>query len=139
MANNNSQDQNQVAGKDPPAPTVALVNPLVRQNNQHQSIVKVRDCLTKDLDGLNPAVTIPKFEAEHFELKPVMFNRLNTLGKFGGSPQENARQHLKSFLEICNPFKLPRVSNGVLKMKMFPYSLRDKGKAWLDSLTPGSL
>ncbi|KAK8584085.1 hypothetical protein V6N12_068335 [Hibiscus sabdariffa] len=93
----------------------------------------------EDLEGLNPAVTIPEFEAEHFELKPVMFNMLNTLGQFGGSPAENARQHLKSFLEICNSFKIHRVSNDVLKLKLFPYSLTDKAKAWLNKLPPGSL
>ncbi|KAK8684156.1 hypothetical protein V6N13_040187 [Hibiscus sabdariffa] len=82
----------------------------------------------EDLEGLNPAVTMPEFEAEHFELKPVMFNMLNTLGQFGGTPNENARQHLKSFLEICNSFKIHGVSNDVLKLKLFPYSLRDKAK-----------
>ncbi|KAK8694553.1 hypothetical protein V6N13_072101 [Hibiscus sabdariffa] len=93
----------------------------------------------EDLEGLNPAITIPEFEAEHFELKPVMFNMLNTRSQFGGSPAENARQHLKSFLEICNSFKIHGVSNDVLKLKLFPYSLRDKAKAWLNKLPPGSL
>ncbi|KAK8557919.1 hypothetical protein V6N13_008745 [Hibiscus sabdariffa] len=93
--------------------------------------------MVEDLDGLNPAVTIPKFEADHFELKPVMFNMLNILGQFGGSPAENARQHLKSFLEICNSFKIHGVSNDVLKLKLFPYSLRDKAKDWLNNLPPG--
>ncbi|KAK8705112.1 hypothetical protein V6N13_048720 [Hibiscus sabdariffa] len=44
----------------------------------------------EDLDGLNPSVTMPEFEAEHFEPKPVMFNMLNTLGQFGGSPAKKA-------------------------------------------------
>ncbi|KAK8563363.1 hypothetical protein V6N12_035511 [Hibiscus sabdariffa] len=92
----------------------------------------------KDLEGLNPAVTIPEFEVKHFDLKPVMFNMLNTLGQFGGSPAENARQHLKPFLEIYNSFKIHGVSNNVLKLKLFPYSLRDKAKAWLNNLPPGS-
>ncbi|KAK8676075.1 hypothetical protein V6N13_034129 [Hibiscus sabdariffa] len=82
---------------------------------------------------------MPEFEVEHFELKPVMFNMLNTLDQFGGSPTENARQHLKSFLEICNSFKIHGVSNDVLKLKLFPYSLRDKAKTWLNNLQPGSL
>ncbi|KAK8574493.1 hypothetical protein V6N12_062183 [Hibiscus sabdariffa] len=99
-------------------------------NNQQQPVRTVRDYLAEDLEGLNPAVTIPEFEAKHFELKPVMFNMLNTLGQFGGSPAENARQHLKSFMEICNSFKIHGVSNDILKLKLFPYSLRDKAKAW---------
>ncbi|KAK9043215.1 hypothetical protein V6N11_071562 [Hibiscus sabdariffa] len=55
------------------------------------------------------------------------------------SHAENARQHLKSFLEICNSFKIHGVSNDVLKLKLFPYSLRDKAKAWLNNLLSGSL
>ncbi|KAL4378720.1 hypothetical protein GQ457_02G024860 [Hibiscus cannabinus] len=107
--------------------------------NQQLPARTVRDYLAEDLEGLNPPVTMPDFKAEHFELKPVMFNMLNTLGQFGGTPNENARQHVKSFLEICNSFKIHGVSNDVLKLKLFPYSLRDKAKTWLNNLQPGSL
>ncbi|KAK8508707.1 hypothetical protein V6N12_032702 [Hibiscus sabdariffa] len=110
-----------------------------RNNGQHPVDEQDPPAPAEDLEGLNPAVTIPEFEAEHFELKPVMFNMLNTLGQFGGSPAENACQHLKSFLEICNSFKIHGVSNDVLKLKLFPYSLRDKAKAWMNNLPSGSL
>ncbi|KAK8632660.1 hypothetical protein V6N13_073046 [Hibiscus sabdariffa] len=142
MQGNNGQ--NPIDGKEqprqnPPAQAGRAIVPPIPQNNQQQPVRTVRDYLAEDLEGLNPAVTIPEFEAEHFELKPVMFNMLNTLGQFGGSPAENARQHLKSFLEIYNSFKIHGVSNDVLKLKLFPYSLKDKAKAWLNNLPPGSL
>ncbi|KAK8557898.1 hypothetical protein V6N12_010121 [Hibiscus sabdariffa] len=124
-------------GQNPPAQAGHAIAPP--QNNQQPPARTVRDYLAEDLEGLNPAVTTPEFEAEHFELKPVMFNMLNTLGQFGGSPAENARQHLKSFLEICNSFKIHGVSNDFLKLKLFPYSLTDKARAWLNNLQPGSL
>ncbi|KAK8972461.1 hypothetical protein V6N11_070836 [Hibiscus sabdariffa] len=139
MERNGNNGQHPVDGQDPPAPAGGAIVPPIPQNNQQQPVMTVRDYLPEDLEGLNPAVTIPEFEAEHFELKPVMFNMLNTLGQFGGSPAENARQHLKSFLEICNSFKIHGVSNDVLKLKLFPYSLRDKAKAWMNNLPPGSL
>ncbi|KAK8685777.1 hypothetical protein V6N13_124811 [Hibiscus sabdariffa] len=125
--------QNPVEGQDSPAPVIrqqpsapagGLLHPPAHQNNQQQPARTVRDYLAEDLNGLNPVVTILEFEAEYFELKPVMFNMLNTLGQFGRSPAKNARQHLKSFLEICNSFKIHGVSNDVLKLKLFPYSLR---------------
>ncbi|KAK8563354.1 hypothetical protein V6N12_035502 [Hibiscus sabdariffa] len=75
-------------GQNPSAPTGRAIAPP--QNNQQPPARTVQDYLAEDLEGLNPAVTIPEFEAEHFELKPVMFNMLNTLGQFGGSPAENA-------------------------------------------------
>ncbi|KAL4355443.1 hypothetical protein GQ457_06G011970 [Hibiscus cannabinus] len=111
-------------------PADGVIAPPAPQMNQQMPARTVRDYLAEDLEGLNPAVTMPDFEAEHFELKPVMFNMLNTLGQFGGTPNENARQHVKSFLEICNSFKIHGVSNDVLKLKLFPYSLRDKAKTW---------
>ena len=99
----------------------------------------VRDYLAEDLEGLNPGVVEPKIDADHFELKPVMFNMINTMGQFGGSATEDARQHLRSFMEICNSFKIHGVSADVLKLKLFPYSLRDRAKTWLNSQPPGSL
>ncbi|KAK8600671.1 hypothetical protein V6N12_050524 [Hibiscus sabdariffa] len=139
MQGNNGQnpiDGQEQPRQNPPAQTGRAIVP---PDNRQQPVRTVCDYLAEDLEGLNSAVTIPEFEAEHFELKPVMFNILNTLGQFGGSPTENARQHLKSFLEICNSFKIHGVSNDVLKLKLFPYSLTDKAKAWLNNLPPGSL
>ncbi|KAK9042694.1 hypothetical protein V6N11_017759 [Hibiscus sabdariffa] len=139
MEVNRNNGQQPADGQNLPAQAGGVIAPPIPQDNQQPPVRTVRDYLTEDLEGLNPAVTMPEFEAEHFELKPVMFNMLNTLGQFGGSPTEKARQHLKSFLEICNSFKIHGVSNDVLKLKLFPYSLRDKAKAWLNNLQPGSL
>ncbi|KAL4320217.1 hypothetical protein GQ457_18G006420 [Hibiscus cannabinus] len=148
MTHGQNNGQNPIEGQnapapatrqEPPASTMRLLVPPANQNNRQQPIRAVRDYLVEDLDGLNPVVIIPEFQAEHFECKPVMFNTLNILGQFGGTQHENARQHLKSFLKICNLLKIHGVSNDILKMKLFPYSLRDKVKAWLENLTPGSL
>ncbi|KAL4325276.1 hypothetical protein GQ457_11G023270 [Hibiscus cannabinus] len=139
MECNNNNGQPPADGQDLPVHADGAIAAPVQQMNQQLPARTVCDYMAEDLEGLNPAVTMPDFEAEHFELKPVMFNMLNTLGQFGGTPNENARQHLKSFLEICNSFKIHGVSNDVLKMKLFPYSLRDKAKTWLNNLQPGSL
>ncbi|KAL4387262.1 hypothetical protein GQ457_09G016970 [Hibiscus cannabinus] len=47
--------------------------------NQQLPARNVRDYLPEDLEGLTTLVTMPDFEAEHFELNPVIFNILNTL------------------------------------------------------------
>ncbi|KAK8972450.1 hypothetical protein V6N11_025555 [Hibiscus sabdariffa] len=117
MQGNNGQ--NPIDGQEQPRqnPPAQAGRAIVPPDNRQQPVRTVRDYLAEDLEGLNPAVTIPEFEAEHFELKP----------------------HLKSFLEICNSFKIHVVSNDVLKLKLFPYSLTDKAKTWLNNLPPGSL
>ncbi|KAL4341450.1 hypothetical protein GQ457_08G017870 [Hibiscus cannabinus] len=136
---NRNNGQPLADGQNLPAQADGVIAPPAQQMNQQLPTRTVRDYLAEDLEGLNPAVTMLDFEAEHFELKPVMFNMLNTLGQFGGTPNENARQHVKYFLEICNSFKIHGVSNDVLKLKLFFYSLRDKAKTWLNNLQPGSL
>ncbi|KAL4383514.1 hypothetical protein GQ457_15G016420 [Hibiscus cannabinus] len=79
----------------------------------------IRDHLTHILDDLNPGIVAPEIQAAHFELKPVMFNMLNSIGQFGGSPQEDARQHIRAFLEVCDSFQQQGVHEDVLKLKLF--------------------
>ncbi|KAK8684263.1 hypothetical protein V6N13_040293 [Hibiscus sabdariffa] len=83
----------------------------------------IREHLTPILDDLNPGIVAPEIQAAHFELKPVMFNMLNSIRKFGGSPHEDARQHIRAFLEVCDSFWQQGVHEDVLKLKLFPYSL----------------
>ncbi|KAL4342209.1 hypothetical protein GQ457_08G027330 [Hibiscus cannabinus] len=80
----------------------------------------IRDHLTPILDDLNPGIVAPEIQAAHFELKPVMFNMLNSIGQFGGSPHEDARQHIRAFLEVCDSFRQQGVHEDVLKLKLFP-------------------
>ncbi|KAK8624396.1 hypothetical protein V6N13_065741 [Hibiscus sabdariffa] len=91
----------------------------------------IRDHLTPLLDDLNPGIVAPEIQAAYFELKPVMFNMLNSIGKFGGPPHEDARQHIRAFLEVCDSIRQQGVHKDVLKLKLFPYSLRDRARAWL--------
>ncbi|KAL4384309.1 hypothetical protein GQ457_15G022940 [Hibiscus cannabinus] len=72
----------------------------------------IRDHLTPILDDLNPGIVAPEIQAAHFELKPVMFNMLNSIGQFGGSPHEDARAwlsgvpagSLESWTDLCRSF-----------------------------------
>ncbi|KAL4334530.1 hypothetical protein GQ457_07G011490 [Hibiscus cannabinus] len=108
-ANNN---QNVAAGGGNPP----LVVPPVQARNR-----PIRDHLLPDLKNLNPGIVTPEIQATQFELKPVMFNMLNSIGKFDGLTNENARQHLISFIEVCDSFTQQGVHEDVLRLKLFPY------------------
>ncbi|KAL4368063.1 hypothetical protein GQ457_05G015080 [Hibiscus cannabinus] len=99
----------------------------------------IRDHLNPILDDLNPGIVAPEIQAAHFELKPVMFNMLNSIGQFGGMPHEDARQHIRNFLEVCDSFRQQGVHEDVLKIKLFPYSLRDRARAWLSGVPASSM
>ncbi|KAK9045938.1 hypothetical protein V6N11_051841 [Hibiscus sabdariffa] len=68
-----------------------------------------------------------------------MFNMLNSIGQFGGSPREDSRQHIHPFLEVCDSFQQQGVHEDILKLKLFPYSLRDRARAWLNGVPAGSM
>ena len=58
---------------------------------------------------------------------------------FHGLDSESPYLHLKEFEEICATFNDQACSNDIVKLKLFPFSLKDKAKTWLNSLRPRSI
>ncbi|XP_062075610.1 uncharacterized protein LOC133779698 [Humulus lupulus] len=54
-------------------------------------------------------------------------------------PTEDLHLHLQLFIEVSDSFKLPRVIEDALRLKLFPYSLRDRARAWLNSFPSDSV
>ena len=48
--------------------------------------------------------------------------------QFSGTPNEDVASHLNTFMELCDMQKKNDVDNDVVKMKLFPFSLRDHAK-----------
>ena len=78
-------------------------------------------------------------QATTFELKPVMFQILQTIGKFHGLSSEDPHLHLKSFLRVSDSFRFQGVDKDVIRLSLFPYSLRDGAKSWLNTLAPRTI
>ncbi|KAJ9552673.1 hypothetical protein OSB04_016718 [Centaurea solstitialis] len=99
---------------------------------------KIRDYATQGADQF--ASGIPRPDANnHFELKPVMFQMLQTMGQFGGSTVEDQHAHLIFFLEVADSFHIPGVAEDAVRLRLFPFTLRDRAKAWINSFRPNSL
>ena len=103
-----------------------------------------RDRAIRDYTVLTPQVVHlgiirPEVEAANFELKPVMFQMLQTIGQFNGLPNEDPHLHLKLFLEVSDAFKIFGATQDALRLRLFPYSLRDRARAWLNSLPSDSI
>ncbi|KAL3820296.1 hypothetical protein ACJIZ3_006201 [Penstemon smallii] len=117
-----------------------MVNPIQiapdEPNNRNRPI---NEYGTPKLDELGSSIIIPTITAPNFELKPVMFNMLNAAGQFGGHSSEDPHAHLKKFMMISDSFIISGVTKDALRLMLFPYSLRDLGKDWLDSLQPQSI
>ena len=52
---------------------------------------------------------------------------------------EDPSFHLSVFLEVCDTLKINGASTDAIRLRLFPFSLRDKARAWLHSLLPGSI
>ena len=83
-------------------------------------------------------IATPKINDESYEVSPTLLN-LITREQFGGSAMEDASMHLHDFVEICDMQKFKNVESDILKLKLFPFSLRGKAKEWLHSLPIDSI
>ena len=59
--------------------------------------------------------------------------------QFSGSPLDDPKIHLMMFLEICDTIKMNGVTEDTIRLRLFPFSLRDKARGWLQSLHLGSI
>ena len=59
--------------------------------------------------------------------------------QFTGHPTEDPNEHLRRFLRMANTVKLNGVRPEVIKLHLFPFSLRDIATTWYESLPYGSV
>ncbi|XP_042950109.1 uncharacterized protein LOC122282223 [Carya illinoinensis] len=82
-----------------------------------------------------PSCIIQPWNANNFNFKPGM---IPLLPHFHGMESKNPYLHIKEFEDVCSTFMDRTCTEEVIRLKLFPFSLKDKAKTWLNSLTPRS-
>ena len=80
----------------------------------------------------------PPIEANNFELKPALITMVQQ-HQLTGHPFEDPNKHLGRFMRMGNIVNLNGVRPDVIKLQLFPFSLRYMAATWFDSLPVGSV
>ena len=78
----------------------------------------------------------PPIEANNFELKPALITMVQH-NQFTRHPGEDPNEHLGRFFRMENAVKLNGVNPNVIKLQLFPFSLRGTTTSWFESLPYG--
>ena len=98
----------------------------------------LRDCWRPMMNENYSGIWHQSIDANNFELKPVLISMVQHQ-QFRGNPLEDPNGHLSNFLELCETIKMNGVDHDVIKLKLFPFSLRDKARSWYHNLMSGSI
>ena len=69
----------------------------------------------------------PVIQAKNFELKSITLQLLQGI-QFHGLAHEDSNAHILNFLEVCDTVKYNGVSDDAIRLRLFPFSLKEKAK-----------
>jgi hypothetical protein len=93
---------------------------------------------TKNNDFICTPIAPPAPEANFYEIKPALLN-LVMKEQFSGASSDDDVAHLNNFVELCEMQKYKDVDGNIIKLMLFPFSLRGRAKDWLLSLSRNSI
>ena len=93
---------------------------------------------TNNNDFISTPIAPPATSAESYDINVALLN-LIMKEQFAGNPNEDATSHLNTFVELSDMQKKKDVDNDIVKLKLFPFSLRDRAKTWFSSLPRNSI
>ncbi|KAI9186206.1 hypothetical protein LWI28_014864 [Acer negundo] len=102
------------------------------QNNDQDQARTLRDFMNPTRTGAPSCIFYPP-DASHFHFKPGI---IQLLPNFHGLEAENLYLHLREFEEVCNIRNVINCSMNTIRLKLFPFSLKEKAKTWLQNLRP---
>jgi hypothetical protein len=73
-------------------------------------------------------IASPTIEANNFELKTSLLSAVQQ-NQFSGNPTDDPNLHLSIFLQYADTVKANGVSPEAIRLRLFPFSLRDRARA----------
>nr|GEY98481.1 reverse transcriptase domain-containing protein [Tanacetum cinerariifolium] len=98
----------------------------------------MEELLQAPTEGYGEAIAIPEINADHFEIKTNLL-QLVQANPYHGFERENPHTHINNLKRITSNLKFKDVSNDVIKLVMFLYSLEGAARVWYDKEPPNSI
>ncbi|XP_045802133.1 uncharacterized protein LOC123895695 [Trifolium pratense] len=98
----------------------------------------LRDYAVPSEEEPHSSIAPPNIEARNFELKPALLQIVQQ-NQFSGSPTEDPNLHLSVFVQYADTIKANGVEPEAIRLRLFPFSLRDRARAWLQALPSNSI
>ena len=98
----------------------------------------LKDFILPKATNIKPGIVPPPIAANNFEIKATLINMVQQQ-QFGGLPSEDPHLHLAIFLACCDTFKANGVTDDAIRLRLFPFSLRDRARAWIHSIPADSI
>ena len=133
----NNNNMNNIARNGNPIPgnlndQVGQGIPLIPQDPQERTL---RELLLPERNATPSCIVLPP-RSGTFHFRNGMIQLLPT---FRGLESEQPYLHVREFDEVCATFDEPQCTEELIRLKLFPFSLKDKAKTWLLSLRSGSI
>ncbi|XP_027172083.1 uncharacterized protein LOC113771713 [Coffea eugenioides] len=101
------------------------------------NVQTLRELTTPNFNQQSLCITFPNLDEETpFELK---FGLIHLLPSFHGFSGEEPYKHLQEFDVVCTSMKPSGITEEQIKMRAFPFSLKDAAKDWFYYVPPGSI
>ncbi|GJR92611.1 reverse transcriptase domain-containing protein [Tanacetum coccineum] len=94
--------------------------------------------LTIASTGFEDAIVVPAVLADQFELKPELLDFISN-NPFFSLENDDPHSHIRRFYQITQTLKLNHVPDDVVKLILFPFSLKGAAETWLENEPPCSI
>ena len=91
------------------------------------------DFAMPDISSSFGGIVAPAIAKNNFEIKPSIIQMVQN-NQFGGLQGEDPYAHILTFLNVCAIFKINGMTDDAIRLRLFPFLVKDKAQLWLASL-----